>query len=171
MSQEQHIAGTRPLDKAMTTALYAAALLPLCTQAIEQSQPVAKAGFDLLRDDPPVRVCPKHAEQGQFKLQLTMHRGRDGEVAVAQRALQLLDTLIGPLVGQRLQVEILEHSYGQYAQFALEVDMRQGLYRVMKTMNGQTWALCVEATLAEVLQFVQNCVFREDDDGTRLGER
>lgn len=155
----------------MTTALYAAALLPLCTQAIEQSQPDAKAGFNLLCDDPAVRVCPKHAMQGQFKLQLAMHRGRTGEVDIAQRTLHLLDTLVGPLVGKRFQVEILEHSYGQYAQFALEVDTRQELYRVMKTMNGQTWALCTAATLTEVLQFVQDCVFRGDDDSSRLSGR
>lgn len=155
----------------MTTATYNAALLPLCTQAIEQAQPSVTAGFDLLRSEPPVRACPKYASQGQFKLQLAMHRGREGEVDMAERTLSLLDTLVGPLVGQRLQVEILEHSYGQYAQFALEVDMRQGLYRVMKSMNNQTWALCTEATLKDVLLFVQRCVFCGDDEGTHLSAR
>lgn len=155
----------------MTTATYNAALLPLCTQAIEQAHPFAATGFDLLRAEPPVRACPKHASQGQFKLQLTMNRGRAGEVEMAERTLTLLDTLVGPLVGQRLQVEILEHSYGQYAQFALEIDTRQELYRIMKSMNGQTWALCTEATLKEVLLFVQRCVFRSDDGGTHLSTR
>ena len=147
-----------PLDKAMTTAQYNAALLPLCAQALQQSLSECHSETGTLPGTSSVRICPKHADCGQFKLQLTMHRQRTGEVQVAARTLSLLDKLMGPLVGQALQVEILEQSYGQYAQFALEIDTRQNLFRVMKTMNGQTWALSQEPTLTGILQFVQQCV-------------
>ena len=153
--------------KAMTTAQYNAGLLPLCTQALQQSQPEFDSGIRTL----PVRICPKHANQSVFKLQLAMHRQRMGEVQAAERTLSLLDKLMGPLVGQALQVEILEQSYGQYAQFALEVDTRQNLYRVRKTMNGQTWTLAQESSLAGILQFIQHSVYLADDDGSMLSNR
>ena len=153
----------------MTTELYDAALLPLCTQAIDPGNPSAGSLGD--RAQSPVRVCHERAGRGEFRLQLAMTRGRAGEVSLAVQTLQLLDALIGPLVGERLAVDILEYSYGQYARFVLEVDTRRNRYRVMKTMYGQTWALCDTACLTRAVSFVQDSVYLDAEDGMLISGR
>lgn len=155
----------------MTTELYDAALLPLCTQAIDPGNPSAGPLDGKCAQQSPVRVCHERAERGEFKLQLAMTRGRAGEVALAVQTLQLLDALIGPLVGERLAVEILEYSYGQYARFVLEVDTRRNRYRVMKTMHGQTWALCDTTCLTRAVSFVQDSVYLDAEDGMLISGR
>lgn len=134
-------------------------LLQAC--ALASGKAVSETAPELLG---PVRVCADNRREGEFKLQLALNRGCKAEIGVAEHALRVLDQFLGPLVGYLRQVEILEHSFGQYAQYALDVNTRTSQYRVWKTMNSQTWVLYETTALEEALAFVQKSLFLGEAD-------
>lgn len=113
-----------------------------------------------------LQLCPRAAAEGKFKLRLAMQQGLPGQALQTRQSLAVLERIFRPLTGPSRCIEIDEYSFGQYAQFTLEVDVQRGIFQVTKKMNGQQWVLHKAPTLQAVLEYIQQHIYAySSEDG------